>query len=176
MVFSTYLGGSTREDGGEAIAVDRRDHTVVVFGTTGSSDFPCQGYTQPPYQTSLSGSVDTFLTKLDSRGRALIFSTYLGGPDSDFAHGLALNQGTGDIYVTGSYDLWGGGFGSRILFARADQTGKVLFFAPLARAPAGGLRWTKTARFISAAIPGPGFSPRSTPSRAPCRGPMTLLS
>lgn len=169
LVFSTYLGG-TGEDMGEAIAVDRRDHTVVVFGTTGSSDFPCQGYTQPPYQTSLKGGCDTFLTKLDSRGRALIFSTYLGGPGSDFAQGLALNQSTGDIYVTGTYDLWGGGLGGQILFARADQTGKVLFFAPLAEGSGRGIAVDQNGAVYLCGSTSSRFFPTVNPFQGTLRG------
>ena len=40
------------------------------------------------------------MTKLDASGAALGYSTYLGGSDYDFGHGIALD-GAGSAYLTG---------------------------------------------------------------------------
>jgi len=73
LVYSTYLGGSDAEDL-EGIAVDRAG-SAYVSGNTGSTNFP----THLPFQASLQGSQDAFLTKLSPDGTGLAYSTYLGG-------------------------------------------------------------------------------------------------
>ena len=40
------------------------------------------------------------MTKLDATGSALVYSTYLGGSDSDHGLGIAVD-GAGSAYVTG---------------------------------------------------------------------------
>jgi hypothetical protein len=79
LVFSTYLGGGGDEFGDPAIGVDGRGD-VYVASATPSADFPI---TPGAFQTSLSGSNDGFVTKLNPTGRRLIYSTYLGGSDFD---------------------------------------------------------------------------------------------
>ena len=64
---------------------------------THSSNFP----TLNPYQTTYQGgTTDAFVTKLSSSGNSLIYSTYLGGGDDDYGHGIAVD-GSGNAYVTG---------------------------------------------------------------------------
>jgi hypothetical protein len=95
LVFSTYLGGASGETG-RAVALDSlRDVTVV--GTTGSSDFPT---TAGAGQRTWKGTYyeDAFITRLSASG-ALVYSTFLGGSDSDTAVAVA-NQGRNAI-VTG---------------------------------------------------------------------------
>ena len=92
--YSTYLGGSG-VDTGEGIAVDSSGNAYVT-GYTYSSDFP----TQNPYQGTIAGESDAFITKLSSPGNALSYSTYLGGSDLDEGHGIAVD-GLGNAYVTG---------------------------------------------------------------------------
>ncbi|NQT82476.1 SBBP repeat-containing protein, partial [bacterium] len=78
LVYSTYLGGDN-QDTADAIALDDSGRAIVA-GTTLSTDFP----TENPIQASSAGGIDDgFVTKLDDRGHALIFSTYLGGSDRD---------------------------------------------------------------------------------------------
>jgi Beta-propeller repeat/Abnormal spindle-like microcephaly-assoc'd, ASPM-SPD-2-Hydin len=70
---ATYLGGSHIESIG-GVAVDS-DGNLYVVGTTSSNDFPT---TQNALQSSLQGTNDGFITKLNSSLSALIYSTYLG--------------------------------------------------------------------------------------------------
>jgi hypothetical protein len=46
------------------------------------------------------GSSDAFISKLNSTGSALVYSTYLGGSDLDGAYGIAVDS-SGSAYVTG---------------------------------------------------------------------------
>jgi hypothetical protein len=60
LLYSTYLGG-TLFDAGRGIAVDAANGAYVT-GATGSSDFPT---TPGAFDTTLGGSQDAFVTKLD---------------------------------------------------------------------------------------------------------------
>ncbi len=99
-LFSTYFGGSNR-DAGNAVAVDG-DRCLYVAGWTVSVDFP----TLSPYQPSYSGIVgsgddgDVFVCKLSSGGSLLLYSTYLGGLEYDFAEAIAVDS-AGGAAVTG---------------------------------------------------------------------------
>ncbi len=94
LVYSTYLGGSNEEFGGR-IAVDGSGNACVA-GVTFSANFP----TQNPLQELLSGPAAAFVTKLNSDGSALVFSTFLGGSSFDSGRGIAVDA-DGNIYVTG---------------------------------------------------------------------------
>ncbi len=93
--YSTYLGGSTGEVG-YGISFDSSGNAYVT-GYTASTDFPT---TTGAYQTANHGSYNTFVTKLNSTGTALVYSTYLGGTYEDFGQGIAVD-GSGNAYVTG---------------------------------------------------------------------------
>jgi hypothetical protein len=108
VVYSTYLGGSGMDNdemGSGGIAVDRIGQAFVA-GTTGSLDFPT---TKRAFQGENGGLRDAFVTKLNRRGSALIYSTYLGGAADDRGRGIALPGGNdhdsrGLAYVTGVTD------------------------------------------------------------------------
>jgi Calx-beta domain/Beta-propeller repeat len=95
LVYSTFLGGNG-DDVGSAVAVDV-DGNAYVAGTTNSTNFPLQG----PFQSTLRGDTDGFVTKLDPTGSTLVYSTYLGSNTPDTANGIAVD-GSGNAYVTGS--------------------------------------------------------------------------
>jgi uncharacterized repeat protein (TIGR01451 family) len=97
--FATYLGGNA-VDYTAGIAVDN-GFNVIVAGTTTSSDFPTDG-TNAAFQTPpVSAGKHVFVSKLDSTGHTLLYSTYLAGSGADVASGLALDPG-GNAYVTGT--------------------------------------------------------------------------
>jgi hypothetical protein len=95
LVYSTYLGGSGG-DQGNSIAVDSAGNAYVA-GITGSSDFPTMNPLQPAY----GGNVDAFVTKINTEGSALVYSTYLGGGGYDQGAGVAID-GAGNAYITGT--------------------------------------------------------------------------
>jgi hypothetical protein len=95
LLYSTYLGGSGRE-GSCGIAVDGSDNSIIAGGTS-SVDFPT---TSDAFSKSLNGSNDVFIAKFNSTGTNLLYSTYLGGSESDSAYRMALD-GNGNVYVIG---------------------------------------------------------------------------
>lgn len=94
LVYSTFLGGSS-EDSACDIAVDSNG-AVYLTGYTYSKDFPVNKF----HDESLSRIRDAFLTKIDSSGTALAYSTYLGGNSSDYGKGIAVDR-WGSGYITG---------------------------------------------------------------------------
>ncbi len=99
-IYSTYLGGQGA-DVGNAVAVDG-DGNVYLAGSTTSIDFPVFQAIQPVIAPSTEPFVspDAFVTKVNSTGTSLIFSTYLGGDSSDVARGIALDASR-NVYVAG---------------------------------------------------------------------------
>jgi len=95
LVYSTYLGGSNF-DAGRGIAVDASGNAYVTGGTA-STDFPT---TPGAFQTTPSGGGDAFVTKLNSTGSLLLYSTYLHGADGE---SIAVDA-AGNAYVTGDAD------------------------------------------------------------------------
>lgn len=107
LIYSTYLGG-TFVDGGQAIALDASGNAYIT-GQTTSTDFPT---TTGAFQTTLIGGAtcpggrggcsDAFVTKLNSTGTGLVYSTYLGGgPGNDSGTSIAVDS-AGNAYVTGT--------------------------------------------------------------------------
>jgi len=94
LVYSTFLGG-TGNDWGYGIAVDSNGDAVVA-GTTESSDFPVASAIQSVY----GGSGDGFVSKLNAAGDTLVYSTYVGGVNSDEVRDITLNS-IGQVYITG---------------------------------------------------------------------------
>ena len=97
LVYSTYLGGNGA-DAGNGIAVDTAG-AAYVTGSTSSSNFP--GTAGSAIQSTLSGSNDAFVAKLNAAGTVLAYATYLGGSGLDLGLGIAVDT-AGNAYVTGN--------------------------------------------------------------------------
>jgi hypothetical protein len=99
LVYSTYVGGSVGEVG-HGIDVDSTG-SAYVCGTTGGSisfnDFP----TVNALDSTYGGTDDGFLFKLNPAGSALVYSTYLGGANTDIAYEVAVDRGSGEAYLSG---------------------------------------------------------------------------
>jgi len=98
LVYSTYLGGSAG-DSGVGIAVDTAS-SAYVTGSTHSSDFPTTAGAFEATFVGAFGAEDAFVTKLNSTGSALVYSTYLGGTGQDHGQSIAVDS-SGNAYVTG---------------------------------------------------------------------------
>jgi hypothetical protein len=130
--YSTFLGG-TDIDRGFGIAV--RDRNAYVTNGTFSADFPT---TPGAFDTSFSGSLDTFVTKLNETGSALAYSTFLGGTDYDQGIGIAVERGK--AYVTGitfsadfpttpeAFDRTFNGIGD-VFVTKLNETGSALAYS-----------------------------------------------
>ena len=93
--YSTYLGGSEGGHGAD-IAVDSLGNSYVT-GYTLSSDFPT---TADAFDRSFNGRADAFVSKLNPTGSDLVYSTYLGGDQSDSGAAIAVDDDFA-AYVTG---------------------------------------------------------------------------
>jgi len=95
LTYSTYLGGAGDQANG--IAVDSSGNAYVA-GTTLSTAFPVAS---PLQSTNKAKNGTAFISKLNSTGSALVYSTYLGGSVSEQANAIAVDP-SGNAYVTGS--------------------------------------------------------------------------
>lgn len=137
LVYSTFLGGS-RRDPIENMVIDASGN-VFVTGLTESANFPT---TAGAYDTTIGGGPDIFdgfVTAVDATGSSLLFSSFVGGSDSDSGRGIAVD-GDGRVSITGftassdlpttpgapSETLSGGG--NDAFVARFDPTGSTLDF------------------------------------------------
>jgi hypothetical protein len=101
--YYSYLGGSN-QDIGQGIAVDSA-YSAYVVGSTASTNFPIINVFQPQAnylnnQTNRASYTDGFISRLSADGQALLYSSYLGGSNSDAALAIAVDAAT-NAYVTG---------------------------------------------------------------------------
>jgi hypothetical protein len=94
--FLTYLGGSS-SDYINAVAVDEQC-SIYLTGFTQSADFPTTANAYNRIRNS--DGRDTFVTKLSSDGRALLYSTYLGGTNWDYGKAIEVDVAH-NIYIGG---------------------------------------------------------------------------
>src|SRR5258706_230791 len=138
LAYSTYLGGNGF-DGASGIAVDRHGNAYVT-GFTTSTNFPT---TPGALETTFHGDSrfsHPFVTKLDSSGSRLIYSTYFGGSTSDASARIAVDA-HGNTYVTGTtqstdFPITAGAFQATLtgLFgnafvAKLDRSGSELLYS-----------------------------------------------
>jgi hypothetical protein len=95
LAYSTYVGGPG-EDTAHDIGVNPSGNAYIT-GRTFSTGFPT---TADALQAALRGTADAFVTKLDSAGSALVYSTYFGGGGAENGLGIAIDA-VGSAYITG---------------------------------------------------------------------------
>ena len=93
VIYSTFLGGNGN-DGVTSIAIDPTGNAYVT-GVTFSTNFP----TASAYDASPNGGRDVFVSKFNTSGNSLLYSTYLGGSSDDEAQDIAFDGS--NIYVAG---------------------------------------------------------------------------
>ncbi|MEG4321829.1 MULTISPECIES: SBBP repeat-containing protein, partial [unclassified Microcoleus] len=97
LAYSTYLGGSG-SDSANRMTVDSTGAAYII-GTT------VNNFTTTPgaFQTTPGGQADFLVTKINPEGTALVYSTYIGGPNNEYGHGIAVDT-QGNAYLTGQVD------------------------------------------------------------------------
>ncbi len=99
LVYATYFGGYA-DDAANAIAVDALGD-VYVAGNTSSMNIPTADALQAVFAGGSDAVTDAFVAKLNPAGSSILYATYLGGSNSDFGTGVALDS-NGNAYVVGS--------------------------------------------------------------------------
>ena len=95
LVYSTVIDG-TGSEGANAVALDAAGNAWLT-GITGSADFPVS---PDAFDPSFNGVADAFVSELSADGSTLLYSTYLGGTQSEGGNDLAVDS-SGDVYVAG---------------------------------------------------------------------------
>jgi hypothetical protein len=135
LVYSTYLGGN-QNDFGDYLAIDNYGNTYIT-GLTLSSDFPT---TNNAYNRNSNGDDDGYITKLNSTGSTLIYSTYIGGSAYDCAIAIIVDlEGnsiiTGNTYSTnypttmGAYNVGYNGGSTDIILTKMNKGGSAFVFS-----------------------------------------------
>ena len=95
LVYSTFLGDDSDEEARD-VAVDSQG-SAYITGYTLSYFFPLAN----PFQPTLRGIQDGFVTKFTPDGSALVFSTFLGGSTNlDYSNSIAIDAQQA-VYVAG---------------------------------------------------------------------------
>lgn len=98
LLFSTYLGGSAG-DGVDGFCRDASGN-FYVGGHTRSTNFPT---TSGALQTTKAAGDDGFISKLNSAGSSLLYSSYLGGAGTDTIADIGCDASS-NFYVGGYTD------------------------------------------------------------------------
>jgi hypothetical protein len=99
LAYSSVFGGSGF-DLGAAIAVDSLGN-VYLTGSTGSVDFPRVGQIKHACEKGCgTGGGDAFVTKINTAGTAIVYSSLIGGKRDDEGHGIAVDS-LGNAYLVG---------------------------------------------------------------------------
>jgi hypothetical protein len=88
--------GGTGDDLSFGLAIGNSGD-IYVGGFTTSADFP----TKNPYQAANHGDYDIFISRFNSNGSKLLYSSYLGGSGEDW-HGVLALDNDGYISLAGS--------------------------------------------------------------------------
>ncbi len=100
--YSTYVGGSDNESTEAATSFSSgfgadASGAVYLAGTSASTDYPT---TAGAYQEALNSNNDIVVSKVNSTGTALIYSTYIGSTEDDTLTAVAVDE-AGSAYVAG---------------------------------------------------------------------------
>ena len=96
LIYSTYIGGSGM-DRAYGLGIDSAGDAYVI-GNTDSGNFPT---TSNALQPTNPGGISAFLTRLNSTGNSLKYSTFLGGSAEDWGLAVAVRS-SGDVSVSGA--------------------------------------------------------------------------
>lgn len=94
-IFSTFIGTGVYDKG-----YDIGTDTVGNIYISGETSHPSYPVTSDAYSTTPFGWIDIVLSKFDSNGANLIYSTFIGGTSGDYGEHLAVDP-YGNVYITG---------------------------------------------------------------------------
>jgi uncharacterized repeat protein (TIGR01451 family) len=118
LVYSTYIGGTVIEDppreniGDFASGIAVLGGSAYIVGTTDTQDFPV---TEDTFQEKKKDDIcdvsnpnilncgDVFVTKFNSNGTGIVYSTYIGSKHDDEGFGIAVTS-NGEACITGGTD------------------------------------------------------------------------
>ncbi len=133
LAYSTLLGGAGSETG-RSIAVDSSGNAYIT-GQTLSPEYPT---TSGTYDTTHNESTDVFVSKLNAAGSGLIYSTFIGGNNSDGGTSIAIDA-AGNAYLTGvtgtDYPTTAGAFdttsngGNDVFLTKLNAAGSGLIYS-----------------------------------------------
>ena len=148
LIFSTYMGGS-RDDISNDICIDKLGN-IYLTGESNSPDFVI---TPGAFQTTIldPNNPDCFITKINSSGDSIIFSTFLGGEKVDKGKKI-ITDDLGNVYVAGetnsfqfdvtpgAFQIYGGALythaGMDLFITKLNPTGTGLIFSTYLGKPA----------------------------------------
>ncbi|MGH9760363.1 MAG: SBBP repeat-containing protein, partial [Blastocatellia bacterium] len=99
LIYSTYIEGQAQSNAinlALGIAADSAG-CAYVGGETEAADFPT---TPGAFQSTIAGGLDDFVLKLNPMGTGMIYSTLIGGSNTDFCDGIAIDV-NGAAFVVG---------------------------------------------------------------------------
>ena len=107
LIYSTYVGALEKEQA-ESVAVDAAGNAYVV-GATNSNDFPATAGMTADYDSN-GMDYDIFVAKLDAKGSAYVYVTYIGGEKDEAFAAFTVPRITvdaaGNAYLAGSTLSW----------------------------------------------------------------------
>ncbi|MCS7029885.1 MAG: SBBP repeat-containing protein, partial [Bacteroidia bacterium] len=122
-------------DQGNDISIDGSG-CVYITGEAG----PNYDVTPGAFRTTYKGMGDIFVTKLNTSGSSLVYSTYVGGSKQDWSTGITVD-GSGCAYITGmttstDYDVTPGAFqtthaggNSDVFVTKLNPSGSALVYS-----------------------------------------------
>ena len=98
ILYSTYLGPGISP----VVAADAAGNAYVAASTTSTAWTATPGVFQSQcWDASRTGCADVIALKVNPTGSQFIYTTYLGGSETETIGGLAVN-GSGNVYITGT--------------------------------------------------------------------------
>jgi hypothetical protein len=134
LIYSTYLGGSNNDESG-VIKIDNNGNTLCE-GYTESNDFPV---TKNAFDSIYKNAHEIFITKLNSTGDSLIYSTFIGGSKRQGSNSLVFDKYNNShicgFTLSNDFPITSGAYNSNIpkysnsFVSKLNQAGDSLIFS-----------------------------------------------